>query len=198
MASISIRPARPEDAPALLAVYAPYVEKTAVTFEYDVPSPEEFARRIRQTLERYPYLVAERAGRPVGYAYAGPFHTRAAYQWSAEVSIYVAETERGAGVGGALYQALENCLQRQHILNLNACIAVPPQDGDPYLTWASAEFHAHLDYQLAGRFHQCGYKFGRWYDIIWMEKLLGPHPERPMAVLPFSALNPPASRSRFP
>ena len=86
-----IRPARPEDAAALLAIYAPYVEKTAVTFEYQPPALEEFAGRVRRTLERFPYLAAEREGRLLGYAYASPFHPRPAYRWSVETSIYVAE-----------------------------------------------------------------------------------------------------------
>ena len=102
MEATAIRPARPEDAAALLAIYAPYVEKTAVTFEYQPPSLEELAGRIRRTLARYPYLAAEREGRILGYAYAGPFHPRPAYCWSAEASIYVAEAARGSGVGGAL------------------------------------------------------------------------------------------------
>ena len=157
MEATAIRPARPEDAAALLAIYAPYVEKTAVTFEYQPPSLEEFAGRIRRTL----------------------------YDWSAEASIYVAEAARGSGVGGALYRALEQLLAAQGILNVNACIAVPCGAHDPYLTGHSAEFHAHWGYQLVGRFHQCGYKFGRWYDMIWMEKFLGEHPERPRAVVPF-------------
>ena len=185
MEATAIRPARPEDAAALLAIYAPYVEKTAVTFEYQPPSLEEFAGRIRRTLARYPYLAAEREGRILGYAYAGPFHPRPAYCWSAEASIYVAEAARGSGVGGALYRALEQLLAAQGILNVNACIAVPCGTHDPYLTIHSAEFHAHWGYQLVGRFHQCGYKFGRWYDMIWMEKFLGEHPERPRAVVPF-------------
>ena len=185
MEATAIRPARPEDAAALLAIYAPYVEKTAVTFEYQPPSLEEFAGRIRRTLARYPYLAAEREGRILGYAYAGPFHPRPAYDWSAEASIYVADAARGSGVGGALYRALEQLLAAQGILNVNACIAVPCGAHDPYLTGHSAEFHAHWGYQLVGRFHRCGYKFGRWYDMIWMEKFLGEHPERPRAVVPF-------------
>ena len=185
MEAVTIRPVLPEDAPALLAIYAPYVEKTAVTFEYDVPSLQEFAGRVRHTLARYPYLAAQSEDRLLGYAYAGPFHPRPAYQWAAEGSIYVAEDARGAGVGGALYRALEKILTAQGILNLNACIAVPATEHDPRLTNNSAEFHAHLGYQLVGRFHRCGYKFDRWYDMIWMEKLLGEHPEYPREVVPF-------------
>ena len=174
MEAVTIRPAAPEDAPALLAIYAPYVRETAVTFEYEVPTPEEFAGRIHRTLERYPYLTAQSGGEVLGYACAGPFKERAAYDWSVETTIYLRQDQRGRGLGRALYQALERCLAAQHIQNLNACIADPAQEGDPYLTGASAAFHAGLGYQLAGRFHKCGYKFGRWYDVTWLEKSLCP------------------------
>ena len=178
MEAVTIRPAAPEDAPALLAIYAPYVRETAVTFEYEVPTPEEFAGRIRRTLERYPYLTAQSGGEVLGYACAGPFKERAAYGWSVETTIYLRQDQRGRGLGRALYQALERCLAAHD----------PAQAGDPYLTGASAAFHARLGYQLVGRFHKCGYKFGRWYDMVWMEKLLGSHPERPLEVVPFSEL----------
>ena len=188
MPSFSIRPARPEDAPTLLAIYAPYVRETAITFEYEVPSLDEFTRRIERTLQRYPYLVAQSGGEVLGYAYAGPFKERAAYDWSVETTIYLRQDQRGRGLGRTLYQALERCLAAQHIQNLNACIADPAQAGDPYLTGASAAFHARMGYQLVGRFHKCGYKFGRWYDMIWMEKFFGGHPEQPPEVVPFSKL----------
>ena len=155
------------DAEALLRIYAPYVRETAITFEYEVPSPEEFQSRIRRTLEKYPYLIAEREGHCVGYAYAGAFHARAAYDWAVETSVYVERGLRRQGVGQRLYTALEEILTLQNILNLNACIAYPAEE-DPYLTRDSADFHQRLSYQLVGRFHQCGYKFGRWYDMIWM------------------------------
>ena len=188
MPSFSIRPARPEDAPTLLAIYAPYVRETAITFEYEVPSLDEFTRRIEHTLQRYPYLIAQSGSEVLGYAYAGPFKERATYDWSVETTIYLRQDQRGRGLGWALYQALERCLTAQHIQNLNACIADPAQEMAPYLTGASAAFHARLGYQLVGRFHKCGYKFGRWYDMIWMEKLLGVHPEDPQPVIPFPEL----------
>ena len=109
---VTIRMAAPEDAAALVAIYAPYVEVTAISFEYTVPTVEEFAGRIRKTLERYPYLVAEAGGKIVGYAYASPFHSRAAYQWAAECSIYVEQSCRQSGVGRRLYTALEELLRR--------------------------------------------------------------------------------------
>lgn len=188
METLTIRPARLEDAPVLRDLYAPYVEHTAITFEYEAPTPSEFARRMERVLRRYPYLAVERDGRVVGYAYASPFKERAAYDWAVETSIYVAEDAQRSGAGGALYRALEAVLAAQNVLNLNACIAVPAQGEDPYLTENSAQFHGHWGYRLVGRFHKCGYKFGRWYDMIWMEKFLGKHPERPQAVISFPEL----------
>ena len=173
--SITIRTAVPEDAQALLDIYAPYVEHTAITFEYEVPSVEEFSSRIRHTLQKYPYLVAEENGRLLGYAYASPFHDRPAYDWSVETSIYVDQKIRHKGVGKKLHDALEAALKEQGILNMNACIAYPPADDDEYLDKNSVEFHSHMGYRLVGEFYKCGYKFHRWYNMVWMEKLIGDH-----------------------
>lgn len=180
----TVRPASPEDAAALLAIYAPYVEKTAVTFEYDVPTLEDFTGRIARTLERYPYLAAEAGGTVLGYAYAGPFKERAAYDWAVETTVYLRQDARRRGIGRALYGALERCLAAQGVLNLGACIAAPERE-DEYLTRDSVEFHSRLGYRLVGEFRQCGCKFGRWYNMVWMEKHIGPHPADPPAVRPF-------------
>lgn len=171
---MNIRCARKEDAARLLEIYAPYVEKTAITFEYDVPTAEEFVARMERVMEKYPYLVAERDGEILGYAYAASFHLRAAYGWCAETSIYVDMGRRGGGIGGALYQKLEEALAAQGILNLNACIGFADPE-DEYLKNDSVSFHAHFGYVMVGRFHRCGWKFGRWYDMVWMEKMLGKH-----------------------
>lgn len=185
--SITIRPVSPADSQALLDIYRPYVEHTAITFEYEVPTAEEFARRIRRTLKRYPYLAAEKDGHFLGYAYAGPFHERAAYDWCAEVSIYIRTDVRGTGIGKKLYEALEHALAAQNILNLYACIAWPDKE-DEYLTRNSADFHRHLGYEPAGMFKNCGYKFGRWYSMIWMEKQLGTHSGHAEPIIPFQEL----------
>ena len=181
---ITVRPACPDDAPALLAIYTPYVEQTAITFEYDVPTEAEFRRRIAHTLERYPYYAAEMDGRIIGYAYAGPFVGRAAYDWAAELSIYVAMDCRRRGAGGALYGALEDALRKMGIQNLEACIGTTGSP-DEYLDNNSVEFHAHLGYRMVGEFNKCGCKFGRWYNMAWMEKIIGNHddavPIRPFA-----------------
>lgn len=173
---LHIRTAVPEDAKELLAIYAPYVEKTAITFEYDVPTAEEFRERICHTLQKYPYFVAVLRNEIVGYAYAGAFKGRAAYDWAVETTVYVRQDCHKSGVGRLLYEALEHALSLQNIVNLNACIAYPPEE-DEYLTANSAKFHEHLGYRLAGTFHSCGYKFRRWYDMIWMEKEIGSHVE---------------------
>lgn len=179
-----IRTAALQDAGKLLEIYAPYVEKTAVTFEYEVPLEKEFEERIRRTLERYPYLVAEREGEIMGYAYAGAFKERAAYDWTVETSIYVKMDKKRLGTGRLLYDELEKILLRQGILNVNACIAYPDAE-DEYLTKDSVVFHEKLGYHLAGRFYKCGYKFGRWYDMVWMEKHIGTHREAQPPVIWF-------------
>ena len=184
---IIIRTASAADAPALLKIYRPYVENTAITFEYDVPTLEEFTGRIRHTLEKYPYLVAVRDSEIIGYAYAGAFYGRAAYDWSAETTIYVKKGCSHSGVGKLLYQELETALKAQNIINLYACIGYPEIE-DKYLTKNSAQFHAHLGYRLVGTFQKCGYKFGRWYHMVWMEKMIGEHPEKPEQVKRFSEI----------
>lgn len=178
---IQIRPASPEDAADLLEIYCYYVEKTAITFEWETPSLDEFRGRIEKTLERYPYLVAEEEGKILGYAYAGPYYGRKAYDWSVEVTVYLARNARHKGLGRKLYMALEDALHKMHVLNAYACIAYPRVE-DETLTRNSADFHARMGYRLIGTFRDCGYKFGRWYDMIWMEKMLGPHPDRPKPV----------------
>ncbi len=167
-----IRSASPEDAGRLLEIYSYYVEKTAVSFEYYVPSADEFRARIEGILARYPYLVLEDGEDIKGYAYAGVFKDRAAYDCSCEVTIYVDRDSKGKGYGKALYEALEESLKQTEITNLYACIGDPTEE-DEYLTRDSEHFHSHMGYTTVGRFHNCGYKFGRRYNMIWMEKIIG-------------------------
>ena len=166
-----IRSAATEDADRLLEIYSYYVENTAISFEYETPSLEEFRGRISQTLEKYPYLVAEEDGLIQGYSYAGVFKGRAAYDHCCEVTIYLDRDSKGKGYGRALYEALEDALKKQGILNLYACIGDPIVE-DEYLTKDSEKFHQHMGYTKVGEFHKCGYKFGRWYNMIWMEKFI--------------------------
>ena len=184
---MEIKMASPEYAGRLLAIYAPYVENTAITFEYEVPSEDEFARRIQKTLTRYPYLMAVEGDNVLGYAYLGPFVGRAAYDWAAETSIYLRMDVLRQGIGSMLYQSLEKTASAQNIINLNACIGFTEVE-DAHLTQASVRFHESCGYHMVGTFRKCGYKFGTWYDMVWMEKHLGPHPETPPPLIPFPDL----------
>ena len=183
--SMKIRIAKESDGAAISEIYSYYVENTAITYEYDPPSADEMSRRIVKTLERYPYLVLEDGGEIKGYAYAGPLVDRRAADHSAEVSIYVKKGESKKGYGGALYRALEEVLKKQNVINLCAAIAYTERD-DEYLTANSVEYHTHMGYRFVGRFDRSGYKFGRWYDLVWMEKLIGEHPTEPEYFVPFS------------
>lgn len=170
-----VRPVVKEDAARLLEIYSYYVKNTAVSYEYDVPSVEEFESRIEHTTQKYPYLCVEKDGKILGYAYAGTFHTRAAYQWDVELSIYVDRCVRKSGLGRCLYHSLEEKLKKIGILNMYACIAVPNKEEDEYLTYNSEKFHEHMGFRKVGTFYNCAKKFNRWYGMIWMEKFIGEH-----------------------
>ena len=185
---IIIRTASPEDAGQIREIYAYYVLCTAITYEYEVPSLEEMRDRIERTLRKYPYIAAVEEGKILGYAYAGPFKQRAAYDWSVETSIYVSKDAKGRGIGRQLLDSLEILLRRQNILNVNACIAVPRETEDQYLTFDSVRFHEKMGYQTVGTFHSCACKFDRWYNMIWMEKMLDSHTIPPVPVIPFPDL----------
>ena len=178
--NIVIRMANELDAEALLAIYTPYVLHTAITFEYVVPTLEDFKKRIQKTLRKFPYLVAVREKEIVGYAYVSPFKERAAYDWAVETSIYIKEECRESGIGTKLYLALEEILKRQNIINLNACIAYP----NP----GSIRFHEQLGYQTVAHFTKCGYKLDTWHDMIWMEKMIGEHTIPPQPIIPVTEL----------
>ena len=163
--SITIRTAVPEDAEALLSIYVHYVENTAVSQEYTVPSVAEFQSRIENTLRHYPYLIAERDGKAVGYAYAAPFRPREGYAKSCEVSIYVDKDAHGGGVGRRLYEHLETHLSDMGIETGYVCIVIPRGE-DAYLDMNSRDFHLHMGYTVAGHFHACTTKFGNVYDVL--------------------------------
>lgn len=182
-----IRQATLKDAPRLVEIYDHYVQHTAITFEYETPTIEAFQQRMKQTMAIYPYLVIEEEKKIMGYAYAGPLNVRQAYDWSCEMTIYLDHTARHKGYGKALYFALEDALIQMGITNFYACIGYPQKE-DAYLTKNSALFHEHLGYTKNGYFHHCGYKFDRWYDMIWMEKIIKkvehPSPRIPYPQLP--------------
>ncbi len=161
---LTIRPANAADAATIQAIYAPIVERTAISFEAETPSVEEMARRIAATQESYPLLVAERRGRVEGYAYGGPLRPRAAYRWSVEVTAYVAETARGKGAGRALYDELLSALSRDGFHMAFAGIALP----NP----ASVAFHEAMGFEPVGVYREVGFKLGRWHDVGWWQRAL--------------------------
>ena len=164
-----IRDARRSDVPAMLAIYAPFVEHTAVSFEYDVPTEAEFARRLEEHQAAFPWLVCEENGRVMGYAYAGRAFERAAYGWNAEISCYLAPELRGRGVGRRLYARIEEILTR---LGYYKLFAVVTSANAP-----SVAFHRALGFRDAACFRNVGYKQGGWYDVLWLEKTLCDRPE---------------------
>lgn len=186
---MEIRVAAVEDAESIQRIYAPYVEHTAITFECDVPDVDDFRQRISRTLKDYPYLVALEQGRMIGYAYAGAFYGREAYRHSAEVSVYLDEKWHKKGVGKRLYEELERRLLGQNVFVLYACIAAAGSSGDEHLTDASIYFHRKMGYTLVGTHNLCGYKFHKWYSVVWMEKVIAERPDEPDAFVPFSELD---------
>ena len=179
-----IRIATENDARELLGIYGYYIENTAITFEYTVPSIEEFQARIRETLEKYPYLVYEEAGEILGYAYVGAFNKRAAARWMAETSVYVRKDAVNKGIGKVLYEELEKILKKQNMIKLIACIA-DTETEDKYVSKKSVEFHRHMGYKIVGKIPKGGYKFGNWYDLVYMEKDIGEYSKNPKEVIHF-------------
>ena len=157
-----IRIATEADVPAILAIYAPYVENTTITFEYDVPCRREFMQRFYTITEKFPWLVWEEEGQILGYAYASPPYARAAYSWCAEPSVYLKPEARRRGIGTRLYAALEEILKIQGFQVLYALVTSENSD--------SLAFHEKLGYQTRVHFPDCGFKFGRWLGVSWLEK----------------------------
>lgn len=179
-----IRPAREEDARALLAIYEPYVRETAVTFEEETPTPEEFLGRIRAVSADYPYLVCEADGAVIGYAYAHRQMERASYRWNAELSVYLERSARRRGLGTALYGALLELLRLQRIQNVYAGVTVP----NP----GSERLHESMGFRQLGVYRRTGYKCGGWHDVAWYEKGIGGHELGPAPFVPFRELAPEA------
>ena len=157
-----IRIATEADVPEILAIYAPYIENTTVTFEYTVPSEEAFLQRFREITEQFPWLVWEEDGKILGYAYGSAPFSRDAYRWCAEDSVYLLPEAQGRGIGTRLCTALEKVLFYQGYQRIYALITAENQP--------SADFHKRLGYTLRGDFPDAGYKFGRWIGVIWMDK----------------------------
>ena len=181
-----LRLARPTDSAAVAAIYRPAVTERATSFELEPPDPSEMSARITKTLEKFPWLVAEEDGRVVGYAYASVHRTRAAYQWSVEVSAYVDESVQRHGVGRSLYEALFRVLVLQGFQNAYAGITLPNA--------ASEGFHRSVGFTPVGVFRGIGFKFGKWWDVEWLERALvkrrdtAPAPPIPLALIATSPL----------
>jgi len=159
--SATIRVAIPEDARQIQAIYAPIVRETAISFEVDPPSVAEMQRRIERTLERWPWLVCDRAGEVLGYVYASEHRERAAYRWSVDVTVYIHERARRHGVGRALYTSLFKLLALQGYYNAYAGITLPNS--------GSVGLHTSLGFSAVGRYRNVGYKLGNWHDVGWWQ-----------------------------
>lgn len=178
--STRIRFAREEDAAAIAAIYAPEVLETAITFEIEPPSIDETRRRIADTLRQYPWLVCERDGEVLGYAYATTHRTRAAYRWSVDVSVYLHRAARGRGLGRALYTSLFAILPQQGFASAHAGITLP----NP----ASVGLHESMGFAPVGVYPGVGHKLGAWHDVGWWALDLQARPAAPTEPLPLPAI----------
>ncbi len=169
ISDLIIREVQLEDAERIVEIYSHYVLNTAVSFEYEVPSVEEFRQRISKITSKYPYLVCLKDDKIVGYVYAGEYSSRSAYSWTAAMSIYVDKDYRRQGIGSAMYSAIEPKLKEIGIINLLAGTAYCEKE-DEYLTHASSCFHMSQGYSEAAHFKKIGKKFDRWYDLKWYQK----------------------------
>lgn len=178
---MALRLATPNDAQALVSIYGQYIH-TPITFEYELPSTREFQDRITHTLEGYPYLVWEEDGVPVGYAYAHRFKERAAYQWGAELSVYLAQGHTSHGLGKKLYGALMELLAIQGVRTVYGIVTVPNEK--------SEGLHRSLGFQDAGICHNTGYVAGGWRDVQTFEKFIGSFDSEPVPITLFPQLGP--------
>lgn len=176
---MTLRFAVQEDIPALLEIYAQYIP-TTVTFEYTLPSPEEFSRRMTTFSAVYPYLVAEEQGKILGYAYAHRCAERDAYGWGAELSVYLAPETAGRGLGRRLYQTLMELLRLQGVQTVYGLVTSP----NP----ASEGLHRSLGFRLMGVQQKAGYKNGQWIDLLRFEKAIGSYSLQPASVVPLTSL----------
>lgn len=159
---ITFRLASHKDIPAILAIYAPYIQHTTITFEYDVPSLESFTERFERITEQFPWYVCEASGKIVGFAYASPAFSRAAFRWDADLSVYVSPEYHRCGIGKHFYEILEADLFRMGYHNVYALITGKNR--------ISCVFHEKLGYTLLGCLPNTGFKFGEWLDLYWYGK----------------------------
>jgi L-amino acid N-acyltransferase YncA len=175
---IVLRPAEPADAGAIAAIYAPIVRETAISFEVEPPSAETMAQRVQDIQQRYPWFVALRGKEVVGYAYAGEHRQRAAYRWSVDVTVYVATSARGKGVGSKLYTALIATLRAQGFRSAFAGITLPNA--------ASVGLHESVGFTSLGVYKDVGFKLGQWHDVGWWRLGLGVSVGQPAEPIAFS------------
>ena len=177
---MSVRVASPADAESCLRIYSPAVRNTAASFELEPPSLEEMRQRISTILQRFPWLVFGREGEVFGYAYAGEYRKRAAYQWSVEVSVYVDERARRMGTGKALYAELLSILKRLGYFNAYAVITLP----NP----ASVALHEAVGFRYLGTYRNVGFKLGQWHDVGWWDLVIQTHDKSPRPPIPFPSI----------
>ncbi len=168
----NIRLAEEADYAGMLLVYKPNVLNTAITFEYEVPSQEEYSKRIANIVTHYPCFVCEQKGVIAGFAYAGLFRVKDAYQWSAETTIYVSENFQRKGIARVLYDALLATLELQGFVNVYAAVTLPNPP--------SEKLHTFMGFAEIGLFEKVGFKHGKWHDLKWYEMYLVEHPKNPI------------------
>ena len=179
--NLVFRFATEKDAEEILNIYKPYIENTTITFEYEVPTVEEFRERIRETLKEYPYIVCVYDGKIIGYAYAHRIWSRAAYQWDAELSVYTDGNYAGNGIGKKLYKILIEILKLQNIVNVYALVTYPNEN--------SEKLHNYFGFKKVAFFENSGYKFGKWVGVTWFEKVISEYPKNPKPIKKVSEID---------
>lgn len=182
MKNIIIRQASEEDAAEILKLYSPYIQESAISFEYEVPPLADFTKRIQEISNQYPYLVCVFDEKIVGYAYAHRHMERAAYQWNVELSVYVSGEIFRMGIGKALYSAVIEILELQNIQNIYCVVTLPNA--------SSEKLHAYFGFQLLGVYRKTGYKCGTWHDVTVLEKCIGKHENPPNPFVPVQEIDP--------
>lgn len=171
MNNIIISDVTRKDTKSILDIYSWYILNSAVTFEYDTPEIDQFQKRIDKIQEKYPYIKAEIDNKIIGFAYASALKERPAYNWACEVTIYLHKDYKHSGTGSYLYSKLFDILLKQNITNLYACVTLSNTE--------SLNFHKKLGFNQAGVFSNCGYKFGKWHGVAWLEKVIAEHSIKP-------------------
>jgi len=178
---VNFRFATVEDASKILEIYKYYIENTTITFEYDVPTFVEFKERIKNTLLEYPYIVCEYKNEILGYAYAHKVWMRAAYQWDAELSVYIDKDYTGNGLGKKLYKILIEILKLQNVVNVYGCVTYPNEKSD--------KLHESFGFKKVGIFENSGYKFGKWIGVTWFHKAILDYEKKPQKLKKISQID---------